>query len=444
MFRFPEKLYTDVRIEDVYQTNIVYTMENLEEFKVRSYTAAFIRVFDGEKWYYSATSEMGDIQQEIDALAVMAQPQGDVLLSPIVQRFEANKGDYCRFHQQTVSDIPRDKKLELLQAFMPYLKKPLIKLFKLMYLDERKVKRFYSSKGAELTFDTQRAGVRINFSMVDEERKLNESYSVPGSTFAELSGHEEKLCGYLEECEKYLYGYQAVKPGKYTVILSPMATGVFAHESFGHKSEADFMVGDETMKREWAIGTKVGSDILSIVDDGNEEGFGYTPFDDEGTRAGKTFLIRNGLLAGRLHSISTAALMEEEPTGNGRALNFEFEPIVRMTCTYVLPGEKTKEQLIREVQDGILIETIRHGSGMSTFTMAPNRSYYIRNGQIAEPVNVSVVSGTVFETLSEIDGLSDRLEILSFVGGGCGKMEQAGLSVGFGGPYVRIRTINVQ
>ena len=54
-----------------------------------------------------------------------------------------------------------------------------------------------------------------------------------------------------------------VEPGIYTCILSPMAAGVFAHESFGHKSEADFMVGDETMKQEWTLGKQVGAPLLS-------------------------------------------------------------------------------------------------------------------------------------------------------------------------------------
>ncbi|HAZ37966.1 MAG TPA: TldD/PmbA family protein, partial [Clostridiaceae bacterium] len=62
----------------------------------------------------------------------------------------------------------------------------------------------------------------------------------------------------------------------------------------------------------------------------------------------------------------------------------------------------------------------------------------------AEPVNISVVTGNVFKTLSEIDGVSNELELLSFVTGGCGKMEQYPLPVGFGGPYVRVNNLNVQ
>ena len=81
---------------------------------------------------------------------------------------------------------------------------------------------------------------------------------------------------------------------------------------------------------------------------------------------------------------------------------------------------------------------------MSTFTMAPNRAYTIKNGEIDSPVNISVISGDVFETLNLIDGLSDEIEVFSFVGGGCGKMDQSPLNVGFGGPYVRIESLNIQ
>ncbi len=59
------------------------------------------------------------------------------------------------------------------------------------------------------------------------------------------------------------------------------------------------------------------------------------------------------------------------------------------------------------------------------------------------PVKINVISGTIFETLHNIDGLSNELKILSFVGGGCGKMEQFPLPVGFGGPKVKIKEMMI-
>ena len=101
------------------------------------------------------------------------------------------------------------------------------------------------------------------------------------------------------------------------------------------------------------------------------EGSGFVPYDDEGCPAGKTYLIKDGILSGRLHSASTAADLGDEPTGNARAINFEFEPIVRMTATYIEAGAETKEELFSKVKDGIYIDDISHGSGMTTFTIAP-------------------------------------------------------------------------
>lgn len=105
-----------------------------------------------------------------------------------------------------------------------------------------------------------------------------------------------------------------VEPGEYTCVLSPTVAGVFAHESFGHKSESDFMLGSETMRREWELGKRVGWEGLSILDSGVPNGSGYCPYDDEGTRARDTYLVKNGVLTGRLHSAATAAALDEAVT----------------------------------------------------------------------------------------------------------------------------------
>lgn len=445
MYKFPENLYTDVRIEDVYETKINYNSGELEESKVRSYRAAFIRVFDGQRWYYASTSSVENIQQEIEKLAGYAAPNVDILKHPVVSKLQVNKARLINYEDNSVAKIDNGKKHDLLKEYFPLVNtNQYIKNWRAYYVDKRVVKEFFSSKGSEITFDTQLVGISIGLDLMEGEKRFSDSFQKAFDNFEMLQKRTEECRSFILKCEDFLLRSVPVKPGKYTVILSPEAAGVFAHESFGHKSEADFMIGDETMKREWAIGKKVGSDILSIVDSGSISGSGYVPYDDEGTLAEETYLVKDGILSGRLHSSVTAASLEEELTGNARAMNFEFEPIVRMTTTYILPGEKTKEELISEVSSGILLESLKHGSGMSTFTIAPTMAYYIKDGKIAEPVNISVVTGNVMETLHEIDGLSKKLEILAFVRGGCGKMEQWPLPVGFGGPYVRVNNLNVQ
>ena len=280
--------------------------------------------------------------------------------------------------------------------------------------------------------------------MTEGEKKFSGHWQKGCTHFDELKGLDDEIRSAMTEQTAFMRNSVPVVSGRYPVVLSPEAAGVFAHESFGHKSESDFMLSDETMRDEWQLGKKVGSPILSIAESGLVPGCGYVPYDDEGTRARKNYLIKDGVLAGRLHSAQTAAALDEALTGNARAIDCTFEPIVRMTTTYIEGGDLDFDQLIAPIKKGYFIKTISHGSGMSTFTIAPSLAYEIVDGRLGQPVQISVLTGSVFDTLGLIDGLTRDVKLLSFVTGGCGKMEQMNLPVGFGGPYVRVSSMNVQ
>ncbi len=444
MYNFHKGLYTDVRLETIFETVIKYKDKNLEEQKVRHHKGAFIRVYDGKQWYYSATTKMDKIQDEIDTLSRMANPNNQIDENPIVKAFEVHKSEVIQFEDQSVEKLSIEDKRRVTESYFELFDSEMIVRRVINYVDNRIVKNFYSSKGSNIMFDKQTLGIRASLDMVSGEKKYSCSLSKGYLYFNDFINGKEHMREEVKKSIDFLLNAENVSPGDYPVVLSPLATGVFTHESFGHKSESDFMVGDESAIKEWAIGKKVANELVTIVDDGTEFGFGLTTFDDEGTLGKKTNIITNGILTGRLHSVMTAALMDEELTGNARAINFIYEPIVRMTTTYIAQGTKSKEDLIAGIEDGIYIDRIKHGSGMSTFTLAPSRAYKIENGEITKPVKISVVSGNVFKTLELIDGISKEYELLSFVGGGCGKMEQYPLQVGFGGPYVRIEKLKVQ
>ena len=108
--------------------------------------------------------------------------------------------------------------------------------------------------------------------------------------------------------------------GRYTVIMNPVFAGVFAHEAFGHLSEADFLFENPQMRDLMKIGRVMGNTDLNITDDGTLATLlGSQMVDDEGTPMTRTHLIKDGILAGHLHSLETAAKMGEKPTGNARA-----------------------------------------------------------------------------------------------------------------------------
>lgn len=443
---FPAGVYADVRLERTIDHRITLRDGALDDVLTREETGALLRVLKGGRWYYASTTELDQIDTLLaelaasTALAPGGVPDVDALLA-------IHKADARRFLAEPVDAVPLADKLTFLRSFSPFLDRADVRTWTSRWMDQRRERRFVSSRGADVRHDYQEAGVRIGFNIGHEDDSLEERFSHAGHLFstllAEAPAKRAKLSAYLDHCAHFVANAVSVDPGKYAVILSPEVAGVFAHESFGHKSEADFMLGDPSMLEEWKIGTPVGSELLSIVDDGAVLGSGYSPFDDEGQRSERTYLVRDGKLTGRLHAAHTAAALSEQCTGNARAMSFRFEPIVRMTTTWIKEGKWTKEALFSEVEDGLFIETFKHGSGMSTFTIAPGLSWRIRGGKICEPVRVAVVTGNVFETLGEIDGLSDTVELPFMLGGGCGKFEQWPLSVGFGGPYVRIQNLNI-
>ncbi len=445
MIQFRDGFYADVRTEDRSRTTITYKSGALEEMKTRVERRAFIRVYDGKMWYYSSVTDLAHLQKTLDGLYDAATPNADIQNDPVVRRFERNRDTLLSFADSSVRDIPSKDKQALLLSYLPLLSEDsCVTMPRGTYLDRNSLFRFRSSLGADITYDYQTCGLSFSCDMTEGEKKFSGHWQKGATRFDELKGLDDEIRAAMAEQTAFMRNSVPVTPGKYPVVLSPEAAGVFAHESFGHKSESDFMLSDETMRDEWQLGKTVGSPILSIAECGSVPGCGYVPYDDEGTKARKNYLIKDGKLVGRLHNAQTAAVLDEPTTGNARAIDCTFEPIVRMTTTYIEGGDMDFDELIAPIKKGYFIKTIKHGSGMSTFTIAPSLAYEITDGKLGRPVQISVLTGSVFETLGLIDGLTRDVTLLSFVTGGCGKMEQMGLPVGFGGPYVRVSSMNVQ
>lgn len=444
MYKFNPKFYADVRIEDRFTTAIVYKNGALDSCRVRNEKRAFIRVYDGQIWLYASTSDTNKIQSELDNLYAQATPCDDIANHPIVKRYQVNVATEYKFEDRNVRNVSVEDKKELCKRILPHVKSQFLAMSQIGYQDRNSRYEFYSSKGADIKYDYQMCGILAVGVLAAPGDFVQAVYQLAKPYFDEIKGFEADIEKKMADADNFVQNAKPCKKGKYPVILSPMAAGMFAHESFGHKSEADFMLGDEQMAKEWVLGKRVGSDILSIVDTGADFGSGYVPFDDEGTRCTKTCLIKDGILCGRLHSATTAAALDEELTGNARAIDCKFEPIVRMTNTYIEPGNSTFDELVAGIDEGYFIDTVSHGSGGSTFTIAPSIAYEIKNGKLGGPVKISVVTGDVFETLMKIDGLSDETVFEDGVFGGCGKMEQFPLHVLDGGPFVRVKEMNVQ
>ncbi len=230
----------------------------------------------------------------------------------------------------------------------------------------------------------------------------------------------------------------AAPAGKAKTLVSPQMGGVVVHESFGHLSESDFVVTGQSPLSD-RVGEQLGSEHVSIYDEGvTKYGGYYLPYDDQGVKTEKTVLLEDGILKGYLHNRGTAKKMNAGITGNSRAINFLYNPIVRMKNTYFGAGDLTFEEAVEEVNNGIYAVDMSGGQvGLDgNFMFNCSKGYLIENGEITKAIKNSALSGNILELLKHVKGATKDIEIRTGYFGGCGKGGQGGLAVGYGGPNV--------
>ena len=444
MYDFPQGVYSDVRIErDDKASILIKNNEMLHNNEVSS-VGAIIRVYDGKMWYSSVTNDLDDIQHQLDDLAALADKNDDIYNDPTVKNYQVNKDSVLKYDGDTdIRRVTRSMRERLVREYLKNCSADGIEEVKTttaVYSQTHKIKEFYSSKGAKITQDYQNCEFGMVFEVIVDGITTRARRFFSTDSFDKLKDRSDEIIAERNRYIDYAHNAVDVEPGDYVCVLAPVVTAMFTHESFGHKSEADFMLSDKALRDEWVIGKKVGSDLVSICDSGDMPNHGYIAYDDEGTLPKPTWLIKNGVLTGRLHDSKSAAVLDEELTGNSRAQDFHHLPIVRMTNTYMQGGDTPFSEMIKDIEDGIYVYDVNYGTGNATFTMQPSLCYRIRNGKICEPVRANVVTGSVFRTLFDIDALGDDFELINtFM---CGKGGQS-IEVSAGGPTIRVRSLTV-
>jgi TldD protein len=225
--------------------------------------------------------------------------------------------------------------------------------------------------------------------------------------------------------------------GMFPVILENRIVGLLAHEAVGHCAEADLVHGGSFMAGK--VGKKVAADIVTLVDDGRYlNGLGTMKYDDEGTPTEKTVIIEKGIVRGFLHSRETAHEFKAKATGNARAWNFEFDPIIRMRNTYIETRDHTIEELAEGIKEGYFLKGGLSGQADFTgeFMFGTQEAVKIKNGRLGESLRGVTISGNAFEVLKNVDAIGKDFVMRT---GMCGK-EQINY-VGMGGPSLRTKLL---
>jgi TldD protein len=436
--------YTEIRIEEKESTRVSFRGKDLENANAVIDKGGVVRcLIRKHGWGVATFNNLDDLLNKVDQAyqcALVAQSDEPIALG-ISEVFE----EHIQAEMKTdFRDVSMAAKKALVENYNNIMLNSSDKIIdtSAIYVDSFSHIYFANSEGTYLeeerpsvtaaTYATARQG--------DNVQQSHESFAGPfGFDFVQ---NREEMPRTAARRAVELLNARSVTGGQYPVVADPMLAGVFVHEAFGHLSESDFVYENPKAREMMVLGRRFGKDILNVFDDGTIPGQrGTHRFDDEGTPTRHNDLIKEGILIGRLHSRETAAKMGEKVTGNARAINYRFPPIVRMTNTAIANGSTSLDEMIRDIKLGIYACEAYGGETMlENFSFSSGYAYMIRDGKIAEMVKDVILSGNLFTTLMNIDAVGNDFKWMS-VGGGCGKGEQAPLPVGMGAPHIRIQNV---
>jgi len=433
--------YIEIRLEERTSTSVRYVGKELEDIGSAAGAGGCVRALVRGGWGFVSFNDATDIGRYVRMAAEQASMVGrtESRLAPIPVVTDSVVNG-CGEDPRKIS--LEEKEWLAAKYNEIIMSAPNVQMSNVTYRDYHVRETFANTEGALINQETLFCGVSVA-AVARDGMNVQRAYDSVGDLrgFQIVRGIEAK-CEQVAKRAVDLLKAKPIDGGKYTVVCDPKLCGVFVHEAFGHLSESDFLYENPDMLEMMKLGKRFGNDELCIIDDPtlpNEAG-SYA-FDSEGTPASKSYLIKDGLLAGHLHSRETAAKMGEQPTGNARAINYNHQPIVRMSNTYLEPRSVPFEQMVGEIDNGIYAVGALGGmTEMEMFTFSAGEAYLIRNGKVTDMLRDVVLTGNVKETLKNIDAIGDDLVFYGGLGG-CGKGGQSPLRVSTGGPHVRINNV---
>jgi len=434
--------YANIRYEENKKTRVAYRGERLELVSSYATSGGHVRVYaDGGKATasFSDPVRVGSIADASLASARLAAKGRDRPLqladAPVVT------GEFPVSPRVDPRTVKLEEKIELLRHYNDLiLREPDVLTSEAEYDEFGSKRLFVNSEGSIIEYELLNIGIfgRIVTKKGNVVQRVRFAFG-GNEDFSLLYDRDEELMERVAIARKLLDA-SPPRAGIYPVILDPDEAAVFIHEAFGHLSEADGLQNNPAFREKLKIGTTLGREILNVTDDPTIPGHpGSYDIDDEGVAGVKTRLITDGVLTGRLHSRETAAEFAEPLSGNMRAVDAHFTPIVRMSNIFIEPGNSSFEEMVASIDDGYYLVGARGGqTSGDQFTFGAQWGYRIENGRLGGMIRDINMSGELFSTLRAISMIGSDLSFGERGGCGKGMPMQLNRKSGKGAPHIKI------
>lgn len=430
---------------------VTKTTTSMGEDSLLSNRGFVIKVYDGQSYGEYSFNELNperldDIVNAVQSrITNLKEGIGELSLS----EYKILNDEPCVFSESTEYEImPEDMGDEAILKKLSDLKdKALAFDEKVMNVSLRMSYQKYSKLFLSKNRDMEQNVLWTNASLAISVKKGQQvKYSFKG--FSNLGGVElldsiEPAIPEVGQTALDLLEAMPMIPGEYECICTPEVTGMIAHEAFGHGVEMDMFVKDRALAK-YCVGDYVAAPILTMHDGASMnsrlESASYY-FDDEGTLATDTVIIKDGVLQSGISDAQSAMYLNTVPTGNGRRESYCRKAYTRMTNTWFEPGKDKLEDMITSIKYGFLLQDA--SSGMEDpknwgIQMMVNIAREIKDGKFTGKIFSPVVlTGYVPDLLKSITMMSDESKLCGT--GFCGKGYKEWVKVSDGGPYIKAK-----
>lgn len=224
----------------------------------------------------------------------------------------------------------------------------------------------------------------------------------PGGTILYKSSYDIiEDAGIAARQAKEMISAKSVEPGKYDLVLEPNHLGLTIHESIGHATELDRILGYEANYAGTSFATldklgkfQYGSKLVNIFADKTQPGsLGAVGYDDEGVKCKRWDIIKDGVLVNVQATRDQVGILgQNESHGCSYSQSWSDVQFQRMPNVSLAPGKDpySSAQMIKDVEKGIYI------AGRGSYSIDQQRYNFqfggtaffeIKNGEIAGMLN---------------------------------------------------------
>ena len=421
-----------------------------------------LRVLHKGAWGFAATDRTDDtslrglVDETLRRAEVSASVQRRaVTLAPVAPQ----RGEYHTPLRHDPFGVPLAERIDHLRAADAAAVGPNVKTRRSSVAAYRTRKRLVTSEGTDVAQELVESGAGLSVLAVKAGAKPAQRYDSrlvrqAGWEFIEHLELVARAKRYRDDAEATLDAPLAtLKPT--TLVFAPEFLALLVHESCGHPTEADRLLEHEVafagttfMWPEDRGQLRYGSPHVSMTADATiPGGMGTFGWDDDGVPAMRTKLVDKGVFVGYLTSRETAGALEiPVAIGSARAEGWQHFPIVRMVNVSLDPGTISYDELLRGVDDGLLLEAPASYSlddKRQNFHFSTQSARVIRDGALE-----GYVRGVAFQSLTpqfwgRCDGVADDWELHGFLS--CAKGEPLQLMrVGHGAAHARFRDVPIE